>query len=121
MYILTSMSLLLMIFRFVLCSLKSHSIRQWEVAEWIIKQRRTIGQHCKMPAHALAWVALDDDLSLSDDPKFQELCAPHTVQTISNVGLTDVDADAAIEILRRSICDCPQLEQDPVPSGHVSA
>ena len=80
-------------------SLENHSVRQWEVAEWVLGQPKLM-KGTKRNLSTFAWVALDDDTSLTEDPRFMALCAPHTVQTDSRLGLTESDADAAICILR---------------------
>jgi hypothetical protein len=100
-------------------------VRQWEVAEWVNgwtefngnsdsrvlgKKRKAQGDGRKrqLPSTAestppIAWVALDDDDSLVNDSRYQDLCAPYTVLTDSREGLTDADADRAIAILQRSM------------------
>lgn len=72
-------------------SLTTSTVRQWEVAEWVQQNRGT----CRR------WVALDDDESITLDPKYQEFCRGHVVQTNSRVGLTDADADRAIALLQQ--------------------
>ncbi len=97
-------------------SLKNHSVRQWEVAEWVLnrhfhgnapksKKVRTCVDLAEVDVASLsfAWVALDDDTSLTLDPRYLELCAPRTVQTDSRIGLTDADAERAISILSSQI------------------
>jgi hypothetical protein len=88
-------------------SLENHSVRQWEVAEWVLNQTERVctgGKSSKRKqlepnANGFRWVALDDDTSLTEDARYLSLCQPHTVQTESKVGLTMADADKAIVIL----------------------
>lgn len=68
--------------------LANHSVRQWELAEFLRQQ----------PTPLPSWCALDDDESVSCDPRFP-WCAAHAVQTDSGIGLTDADATRAIDIL----------------------
>ena len=115
-------------------SLTNHSVRQWEVMEWVHdaraahekraagaapapkkggdagdvsrqsgKRARSSASSPPLPSPALAgglaWVALDDDESLTSDARHAKECAPHAVQVDCRTGLTDADADAAIAIL----------------------
>lgn len=71
---------------------QKQTVRQWEIAEWLLSNGDRVRN----------WVALDDDMSISEDPRYLELCAGHVVQTTPTKGLTEEDADIAIRILKRS-------------------
>ena len=74
-------------------SLTNHSVRQWEIVEWLRVHKAAQGVG--------AWVVLDDDMSCSTDGKFRGYCGGRVVQTESTVGLTHGDAEAALAILAR--------------------
>lgn len=94
-------------------SLDNHSVRQWECAEWVLNRqakksnREPDTKRKKIDSENVGfrWVALDDDMSLTEDRRFLTLCQHNTVQTESKIGLTSKDADRAIEILLRGNID----------------
>ena len=73
-----------------------HDIRQWEVVDWI--QTIAPREHLKIKN----WVALDDDISIREDPRFASFCQGHCVITESHEGLTEEKAAEAISILKNN-------------------
>jgi hypothetical protein len=68
-----------------------------------------------------AWVALDDDESLVEDPRFLDLCKDHTVMTASSVGLTSEGADQAIAMLVRQGATSSTLARSDSSSSSSSS
>mmetsp|Transcript_9795 Transcript_9795/g.27736 ORF Transcript_9795/g.27736 Transcript_9795/m.27736 type:complete len:348 (-) Transcript_9795:90-1133(-) len=75
---------------------QNHSVRQWEIAQWLASfdGRETVE----------SWVALDDDESIVQDMRYADEFSGHAVLVDSAVGLTEENADAAIQIL---LSRCP--------------
>ena len=70
-------------------NLQEQTIRQWEIGEWLEANGHL----------ARSWVVLDDDLSVTQHARFQDVFRNKVVQTDPVCGLTDEDASNAIEIL----------------------
>ena len=70
-----------------------HDVRQWEIVDWI--QNIAPSKQLKIDN----WVALDDDVSVRDNPRFASFCQNHYVITESHEGLTEEKAREAIFIL----------------------
>ena len=75
-------------------SLTNHSVRQWEIVEWLRQHKEALG--------VVSWVVLDDDGSCLGDERFGDYMLGHVVPTASAVGLTAADAASAIAILQRA-------------------
>jgi hypothetical protein len=85
-------------------SLAIHSLRQWEIADWILTrnnikksevEKREQPRQLRTPQ--ICWLALDDE-DLLEDPKYKEMFVGHVIKTESSVGLTMDDADEAIRL-----------------------
>jgi hypothetical protein len=70
-------------------NLQEQTIRQWEIGEWLEANGHL----------ARSWVVLDDDLSVTQHARFQDVFRNKVVQTYPVCGLTDEDASNAIEFL----------------------
>lgn len=71
-----------------------HDVRQWEIVDWI----QTIAPREQLKINN--WVALDDDVSVRDNPRFASFCQGHYVITESHEGLTEEKAKEAIRVLK---------------------
>lgn len=66
------------------------SVRQWEISGFL---------QASGALHTTPWVALDDDDSIANDPKFSDAFKGHTVVTDPQIGLTMTDARKAVALL----------------------
>jgi HAD domain in Swiss Army Knife RNA repair proteins len=96
-------------------SLSIHSLRQWEIADWILnydkKNSRTkifngrtkasssssMENHRYGTEQQICWLALDDE-DLLEDEKYRDMFVGHVIKTESSVGLTVKDAEEAISL-----------------------
>jgi len=73
-----------------------HSTRQHEIYKWLIDHGN---QNIK------AWIALDDEELIhgKENSPYRKLFQNHVVKTDSHVGLTQGDADKAIELIQKQL------------------
>mmetsp|Transcript_1711 Transcript_1711/g.3404 ORF Transcript_1711/g.3404 Transcript_1711/m.3404 type:complete len:274 (-) Transcript_1711:165-986(-) len=65
------------------------------------KNAQSCAQDDNFSTMPFAWVVLDDDESMVEDRRFQDVCTDKTVLTSSRAGLTPAGAEQAIAILVR--------------------
>ena len=93
-------------------SLTIHSLRQHEIADWIIRNTTDTDDDDKNKKHRrprrqkmkkkICWIALDDE-DLLEDEKYQKMFQNHFIMTDSKVGLTMDDATKAIKMWNEQI------------------
>lgn len=83
-----------------LTNIETHSERQWEIHDWLVAHHLVEQQ--QQTSIIQAWVALDDEELLEEEknqkhrPEFEG----HVVKTTSSIGLTKMDAETALRLLK---------------------